>query len=136
MSFRSPWVRLGLIAILSAGLAAGWASFGQYERSVRIQAEIDTLRREAERIERENATLSEKIEFFASPDFKESEAKEKLGMRRQEEKVVAIEGDMRLLPKESLGETPVMTESRSLDWDIPNYKKWWQRFFSTTLPKG
>lgn len=129
MSFRSPWVRLGLIALVAAGLAAGWASFGQYERSVRIQAEIDTLRREAERIERENATLSEKIEFFASPDFKESEAKSKLGLRRQEEKVVAIEGDMRLLPNENELSTEKMTESRSVQWEVPNYEKWWRRFF-------
>lgn len=129
MSFRSPWVRLGLIALIVAGLAAGWASFGQYERSVRIQAEIDTLRHEAERIERENATLSEKIEFFASPDFKESEAKSKLGLRRQEEKVVAIEGDMRLLPSDEELGTEKVAESRSVHWEIPNYKKWWQRFF-------
>ncbi|MFA9262353.1 MAG: septum formation initiator family protein [Undibacterium sp.] len=129
MSFRSSWVRLGLIALIVAGLAAGWASFGQYERSVRIQAEIDTLRHEAERIERENATLSEKIEFFASPDFKESEAKSKLGLRRQEEKVVAIEGDMHLLPSESASGSEENVETRMVRFDVPNYEKWWRRFF-------
>lgn len=129
MSFRSPWTRLGLIALVGIGIAAGWASFGQYERSVRIQAEIDTLRREAERIERENATLSEKIQFFTSPDFKESEAKEKLGLRRQEEKVIAIEGELRLSPK---GEIQIESDtdvSRAAAWDMPNYEKWRKRFF-------
>lgn len=129
MSLRSPWIRLGLIALIGIGIAAGWASFEQYQRSMRIQAEIDTLRREAERIERENATLSEKIQFFASPDFKESEAKEKLGLRRQEEKVVAIEGDLRLFPEEEARIAGDMAVSRTVAWDVPNYRKWWQLFF-------
>lgn len=134
MSFRSIGIRAGLIGILIAGLAAGWTSYGEYERSVRIQAEIDTLRSEAERIERENATLSEKIEFFASPNFKESEAKEKLGLRRQEEKVVAIEGDMRLISMEETSEIEEKTDDRSVDWEIPNYQKWWQQFFKEESP--
>lgn len=130
MSFQSLWVRLGLVALVGIGALALWASFGQYERSVRIQSEIDVLRREAERIERENATLSEKIEFFASPDFKEEEAKGKLGLRRQEEKVVAIEGDLSLPPRDVDGFAQEKDfPSRSAEWDIPNYKKWWQLFF-------
>lgn len=129
MSFRSLWTRLGLVVLIGIGIAAGWASFGQYERSVRIQAEIDTLRREAERIERENATLSEKIQFFASPDFKESEAKEKLGLRRQEEKVVAIEGDLRLPPKEGIEGVDDGNTAHMVAWDVPNYEKWWKLFW-------
>ncbi len=129
MSFRNLWVRLGLVALLVLGLLAGWASFGEYERSARIQAEIDILQREAERIERENATLSEKIEFFASPNFQEGEAKEKLGLRRQEEKVVAIEGQLSLIPSEETQLAQEEYETRVIDQDIPHYKKWWLRFF-------
>ncbi len=129
MSWRSPWARLGLITIISLGLVAGWASYRQYERSVRIQAEIDILRHEADRIARENATLSEKIQYFASPNFKEEEAKEKLGLRRQEEKVMAIEGEVRL----DASDTPSPIESidsETVAWDVPNYQKWWNRFFA------
>jgi len=130
MGFRSPWVRLGIIALLGAGAFALWLSFQQYERSVRIQREIDTLRHEAERVERENATLSEKIEYFASPDFKEGEAKEKLGLRRQEEKVMAIEGDTAVGLKEEDVSADVSEEIvRHVSWNDPNYLKWWQRFF-------
>lgn len=130
MSWRSPWVRLGLIAIIGIGLAVGWASYRQYERSVRIQAEIDVLKREADRIARENATLSEKIQYFASPNFKEEEAKEKLGLRRQEEKVMLVEGKAWLdggkkSPAESV-------EPERIAWEVPNYRKWWNRFFPAT----
>ncbi len=128
MSWRSPWARLGLVVIIGLGLAAGWASYRQYERSVRIQAEIDVLKREADRIARENETLSEKIQYFASPNFKEEEAKEKLGLRRQEEKVMAIEGKVRI--DEEKGPTTESVESEKIAWEVPNYKKWWNRFFT------
>ncbi len=127
MSWRSPWARLGLIVIIGLGLAAGWASYRQYERSVRIQAEIDVLRREADRIARENETLSEKIQYFASPNFKEEEAKEKLGLRRQEEKVMAIEGEVRF--EEAEASAAPSDASEKVAWEVPNYSKWWNRFF-------
>lgn len=130
MSWRSPWARLGLVVIIGIGLAAGWASYRQYERSVRIQTEIDVLKREADRIARENETLSEKIQYFASPNFKEEEAKEKLGLRRQEEKVMAIEGKIRF--EEEKNPAAESIEPERVAWDIPNYRKWWNHFFAST----
>ena len=117
--------------MLGLALFAGWASFQQYERSLRIQQEIDVLKREAERVARENETLSEKIQYFASPDFKEEEAKEKLGLRRQEEKVIALEGDLRLEPELPMAAEPLKGEV--IGWEIPNYKKWWHLFFSQSI---
>lgn len=130
MSWRSPWARLGLVVIIGLGLAAGWASYRQYERSVRIQAEIDILKREADRVARENETLSEKIQYFASPNFKEEEAKEKLGLRRQEEKVMAIEGKTWYGEEKDPAIESVASEKVS--WQVPNYRKWWNRFFAPT----
>lgn len=113
--------------MLGLALAAGWASFQQYERSLRIQQEIDALKQEAERVARENETLSEKIQYFASPNFKESESKEKLGLRRQEEKVIAIEGSARFDPDADLPDDA--TTAGNVSWEVPNYWKWWHRFF-------
>lgn len=127
MGWRSPWTRLALVSVLGAAIAAGWASYGQYERSVRIQQEINLLKQEAERVARENETLSEKIRYFASPDFKEEEAKEKLGLRRQEEKVIAIDGDVRL-EEDSLPSEGPEEEATKVMWTMPNYQKWWTRF--------
>lgn len=131
MSWRSPWARLGLVAIIGIGLAAGWASYRQYERSVRIQQEIDLLKREADRVARENETLSEKIQYFASPDFKEEEAKEKLGLRRQEEKVMAIEARVRL-ESESVIPDADKKETEKIAWEVPHYQQWWNIFFKPT----
>lgn len=117
--------------MLGMAVFTGWASFRQYERSLRIQGEIDVLKQEAERVARENETLSEKIQYFASPDFKEEEAKGKLGLRRQEEKVIAIEGDRTLEPETILEVTP--KESGSVAWAVPNYRKWWNIFFTPPM---
>lgn len=133
MGWRSPWARVGFVLMLGIALFAGWASFQQYERSLRIQQEIDVLKHEAERVARENETLSEKIQYFASPDFKEEEAKEKLGLRRQEEKVLAIEGDTRLEIGEVVSETSVTSEKVVME--TPNYRKWWNLFFARTNTK-
>lgn len=126
MRWSSPWARLGLLLVLGIGAGALWLSYGQYERSVRIQVEIDTLRREADRVARENETLAEKIQYFASPDFKEEEAKEKLGLRRQEERVIAIDGDVPLEANVEAAQPTTPTET--VTWVIPNYEKWWRRF--------
>ncbi len=129
MRWRSPWLRLGLVIALGAGTAAGWASLRQYERSVRIENEIAVLRTEAERVARENETLSEKIQYFASPNFKEGEAKEKLGLRRQEEEMISVEGETRFSQKDSTDLTDT-ADIRTVAWETPNYLKWWSRFFN------
>ena len=126
MSWRSPWARLGFVALIGLALFTGWASYGQYGRSVRVQREIDLLKHEAERVARENETLSEKIQYFASPDFKEEETKEKLGLRRQEEKVIVVDGAVSM--EEDTPSTEESATREKVAWEMPNYMKWWNRF--------
>lgn len=125
MSWRSPLIRLAIVGILGIGIFAGIASYREYERSERIQAEIDLLKQEADRIARENESLSQKIQYFGSPDFKEQEAKEKLGLKRQEEKVIAVQG----VSSEEEKSAPHEVAATPVDWSEPHYKKWWKRFF-------
>lgn len=120
----------GLFILLLAGVSlAGWMIWREHERSVRIQAEIDALKAEADKIQRENEGLSEKIMYFASPDFQEREAKEKLGYRRLEEEVVLIpEGAGRATGQEAGAMVAPLSESST----VPNYRKWWELFFPPT----
>ena len=125
MSWRSSWARLGLVALAGIVVFAGWSSYQQHERSTKIQREIDVLRRESDRIARENETLSEKIQYFASPNFKEEEAKEKLGLRRQEEKVVGIDGNVRITPEI---QADTISDAVMIEENQPTYLKWRDRF--------
>ncbi len=121
-------LRLGVVLLLVAGGYMGYQSYEEHVRNAKIQGEIDALQAEADKIRRENKTLAERIEYFASPDFQEQEAKKKLGLRRQEESVIAIREDPSLTMNPVLTEASSMEEKQEMNY-LPNYKKWWQQFF-------
>jgi cell division protein FtsB len=82
-----------VVLVFGALLFGGWevlTSSKQTERNQKIEKEVATLENEAEKIRRENETLREKIIYFASDDFREQEAKRKLGLKRSDETMVVI----------------------------------------------
>lgn len=128
MRSQAVLLRLGVILLFVAGGFMGYQSYQEHERNAQIQDEIDALETEAEKIRRENETLAQRIEYFASPDFQEQEAKKKLGLRRQEESVLSIREDPSLVTSLALPENS-SSEIKQEVQILPNYKKWWQQFF-------
>lgn len=128
MRWRLLLLRIGMVLLLSAGGWIGLESYREHEKNGKIQSEIDALKEEADKVRRENETLSERIAYFASPDFQEQEAKNKLGLRRQEETVIGIREDPSLAQFSSGAPDQVMSSGRETS-SLPNYKKWWYRFF-------
>jgi cell division protein FtsB len=125
MARRSLIARILVLVALVGGAYALWQSYGEYERSQRIAREVEVLRQEAERVARENQSLSEKIAYFSSPDYQEHEAKEKLGLKRSDEVVVTLQGTAQLA-----GASPVLDGTEpAIAWSVPYYRKWWERFF-------
>lgn len=125
MTARTWWIRI-VVAVL-AGLV-GWVlvvSSRQIERNRRIQDEVSSLEREAAKIRRENETLSEKISYFSSDNFREREAKQKLGLKKEGETAVVI----RQAPETDAGTEAAAESSPGDIGDIPNYEKWWRIFF-------
>lgn len=121
-------LRLGGVLLLIGGGLLGFQSYREHERNAKIQGEIDALQAEADKIRRENETLTERIQYFASPDFQEQEAKQKLGMRRQEETMMSIREDPSLRSSVLTVDQP--EEERQLSPDTRAiYQKWWSRFF-------
>lgn len=118
----------------------GWVfyvSSKQIERNQRIQDEISMLQAEADKVRQENETLSERISYFASDDFREQEAKRKLGLKKTEETVVEVK--LSRLDQSSLtsgygemengGGDQLASSGNSGDANGANYKKWWKVFF-------
>src|SRR3989304_10143603 len=90
MAKRKIWTRL---LIAAAIILIGWTAFvssKQIQRNRRIQEEVAALETEAAKIRRENETLSERIGYLSSSDFREQEAKKKLGLKKIEETMVVI----------------------------------------------
>lgn len=127
MTKKKWWVKIviGVVVLLS-----GWVlyiSSKQIERNRRIEEEVSTLQSEAIKIRHENETLSDKISYFSSDDFREQEAKKKLGLKKAEETVVVIKPR----PDYEEGGNDVSGKSQSVVDDndtTPNYKKWWRLF--------
>lgn len=128
MRWRSPLVRLGIMLLIIGGAFMGYRSYQEHVRNAAIQAEIDTLAREADKIRRENETLAQRIEYFASPDFQEQEAKKKLGLRRQEETMIALR-EVAVLPGGEVSGSEVVVPTPRTSDSVPNFKKWWRLFF-------
>ncbi len=127
MAKRKYWIR-GVIALTTLLILwVAYVSSRQIERNRRIGSEVDQLQNEAEKIRHENQTLSDKISYFSSNDFREQEAKEKLGMKKEGEEVVIIKSQPRAegthTPENGSAVSP-----RGQD-QTPNYQKWWRFFF-------
>lgn len=129
MVAQKYWMRIGGVGIIVLVSWAVYISSKQMARNERIQSEVAELQNEAERIRRENETLSEKIGYFSSVDFRELEAKEKLGMKKKEEQVVVIK------PRPESTETAPETEDTKpttvtgIHNGSSNIEKWWRLFF-------
>ena len=109
-----------LIVVFLVGITLVLSSaWKETERSSRIEAEVEKLRSEADRIRNENRTLSEKLSYFATPDFEEREAKKKLGMKKDDEEAVAVEVGS-LKPASLEPDNDVFSEPDG----TPNHRKW------------
>ena len=128
MTSRKFWVRgiIGVVVIL-----VGWITYvssKQLERNHRIQQEVSALEIEAAKIRRENETLSEKISYFSSSDFREQEAKQKLGLKKVEETAVVIKLAPAFKAEEGVASMTNRDTSKE-NQNMPNYEKWWKIFF-------
>lgn len=115
-------VLLVMVVVLAV---AGYASWQQYQRHSRITAEVAILETERERVRKENESLKERINYFATENFQEQESKERLNMRKDNEYVVDIERAPSQTPVSVKSDTALSTATPN----TPNYKKWWEKIF-------
>ncbi len=117
------FAKLSLVILVVGTGAVLSSSWKEMERSKRIEAEVDSLRQEADRIRGENRTVEEKIAFFSTDSFEERAAKEKLGMKKKDEQAVMLDTGTMAGQELSVWEEagPVSPKVSS---DMPNYRKW------------
>lgn len=127
---KRKWFVFGGVALAALAIG-GWVfsvSSKQSERNKKIEEEVASLETEAEKIRRENETLREKIAYFSSQDFREQEAKRKLGLKREDETMVVIrpgavyDGDDAETSAPSVATTGGVSSSSRIG-------KWWEAFF-------
>jgi len=127
---KKRWLVKGVIGIIV--FSGGWVAYissKQIERNRRIEEEVSTLETEALKIRHENETLSEKVSYFSSDNFREQEAKKKLGLKKAEETVAIIKPRPEGVVLGASSEGSQSAVEKSVAENIPNYKKWWGLFF-------
>lgn len=126
MSFLARMLLIFFLAGIVFAFASAWKEWG---RSKRIESEVEKLRMEAQKVERENQTLSERIAYFSTDNYQEKEAKEKLGLKKSDETVVVIESNL------SRSDEAVQSPGQfsRADGAKSNYQRWWQYFFARSV---
>jgi len=125
---RLVLIMVGIGAIVMISLALTQETYRRYQ----IQKEIDDLKTQAEKKERDNEQLKGVIQYFKTDEFQEKEAKEKLSVQKEGEKVLMVKGDQpngnsNAGPAETgTGQTaPEQKDTRT------NLRKWWDYFFAS-----
>jgi predicted negative regulator of RcsB-dependent stress response len=119
-------VLLTMLFMAGVLILAGYFSWKQYERHQRIRAEVAILETQRERVQKENESLKERINYFATEEFKEQESKERLNMRKNNEYVVEIEQNGFNKEEDKGSQKAEKLESLV---EVPYYKKWWAKIF-------
>lgn len=91
-----------------------------------IQAMINDLQAQAEKVNRENSEIRDKVAYLESQDYRKKEAKDKLNLQEPGEEVVVIKPTVNTQEK-----LATVTESVPLPIEsvVPNPQKWWNHFF-------
>lgn len=99
-------------------------------RRYQIQKEIEDLRAQAEKKERDNQKLQGLIQYLKTDDFQEREAKEQLSLQKEGEKVMIIKEENKQEEKKKeedfISPPPQPQEDRRT-----NSRKWWDYFFAS-----
>ena len=109
----------GLAVIIFLGVAAGKETYRKYQ----IQKEINSLQREADKINEKNQELGRLIDYFQTDAYKELEARKEFGLQKEGEKVVIIKRS----PENYIGKTSNFGSGDNED--VSNARKWWRYFF-------
>lgn len=99
----------------------------EFFRRYEIQREIVALEQEAATLETRQTELRGLVEYFQSDAYKESEARERLGLQKEGESVIIIpnaeETPHLIAPSSSSASAAKETER--------NIEKWWNYFFQS-----
>jgi len=117
--FHSKIFIFGLLIIfILVVVAAGREGYRNYK----INQEIKNLQRRIEELSKTNTELSEMEKYLRSDEFLEKEARLKLNLIREGEKLVIIKKS----EEESVPEEQKTEEIKN----ISNIQKWWKYFFN------
>lgn len=112
-----------LIIVLIAILGSSF--FKSYTENKSVDNDLESLKREIEDLEKNNNDLGRLIEYFNSSFFVEKEAREKMGLKKEGENVLVVEGGLRFEEDDKV----VSVNNKQLADNNSMPKLWWNYFF-------
>jgi cell division protein FtsB len=118
------WVKFFLIVCLASFAIVAYSLFKETYKKRQIQEEVKKLQEQATSLEQGNQKLKGLIDYFRTQNFSEKEAREKLNVKKEGEKVVILRSQEE--QEEEAKEENLAEEKQLL---IANPLKWWSYFF-------
>ena len=118
------------ILILIIIFSFGSIFIKKYDENKNIDNDLENLKTEIENLEKDNEDLGNLIEYFNSSFFVEKEAREKLGLKKDGEKVMVIKNTNNY---EGYKDSPNLN-NKITDKSLPLI--WWGYFFGKSSIKN
>jgi len=113
---------LAIFALLIVLGLISWAVFNSLSQQKSVDFQAQKLEQEIQELEQQNVELASLIDYFASNEYIEKEAREKLNLAQPGEKVIIIQ------PSDETNETSNNSASKLKTSSSPAY--WWNYFFA------
>lgn len=113
-----------LVIIIVVGTELAQAIRREYE----INKEIDSLKEEITRYDKENNDLEKMMEYYNTLSYKEKEARLKLNLQKPGEKTILVDPSNEEAAKSEIKMEIKKEAENSLKGET-NIKKWWNYFF-------
>lgn len=115
--------KLFFLAGICVAFVFGPALGGEFYRNYQIEKEIGSLKGEIAAMENNNYELSKLVEYYNTEEYKEIEARKRLGVKKEGESVAIIKQGVQSENIEQGGLEIINNDN------YPNYLKWWNYFF-------
>lgn len=122
--FSGLFFLAGLSVLVMIGISLGKEAY----RKKQIQKEIDALQAQIQKTNRENGELSELIAYFSTQEFQEKEAREKLNLQKENEKMVVLRKENET--QKNVETNRISDEAAAPENTGPNWKNWLEFFFA------
>ncbi|MBD3299872.1 MAG: hypothetical protein GF347_00805 [Candidatus Moranbacteria bacterium] len=125
------WIKIFGFIVIFSFLVAGYYIVQETYKKLQIKKEVDDLKKQAEELEQGNQKLKGLIEYYKTIGYSEKEAREKLNVKKEGEKVVMIKSEEK--KKESAEQKTANNINENFEKNfnnnMPNPIKWWDYFF-------
>ena len=91
-------------------------------KNYQINVQIEKVNKEIAQLKDDNKNMENLILYYSTDSFKEIEARRKLGLKKPDEKVIAVDVSEEEKPIESF-----FNQSAQRPLPTPNYIKWWNK---------